>query len=533
LCSVLLSAAQVNYCIIAVYVAVTFTLPSRKETAHAASMPTAPRFAGWNQRPVPLRNVAFCRRVVAAAAVEDLSRRQHRRLDTPAAAFMLFALTGVRDVVVAAAVPRRETAVPWRELSAVLQSVPLNVASVHFAVGAVDWAANRSCIAILADALQSQPCHHELSGITVAEGEGWSEAQSSGTADDGAALLEASSGLPCLRVLSVAGDAGAAIVGGGPPRRWRRVFIGTCHDEARDRAAQHAGAQLARMRCITVDAASLMCSVVIAASALPNVRRLVLGDPLVVSRAIDIAESATLRSLHVTCVVEEFDAHACLRQLSRHTALRHVDFPQLASSFTEAAAAGDVAFCGELARQQWSGTLRVRESGDLPMTAAVRHMQLDIVELLAAEWGASAVAAAALLPVCAQADASESVQRCIALLLALGCAVNQRDGHSRCALHVAAAGVDRPSIAGALLLAGADPSVADGWGDTPLHIAARCGNLGVLTLLLDHLEAVDVMNGRRRTALDVSRMFHQDDAAALLVARGCVASPFISPGNNH
>ena len=72
----------------------------------------------------------------------------------------------------------------------------------------------------------------------------------------------------------------------------------------------------------------------------------------------------------------------------------------------------------------------------------------------------------------------------------------------------------------ALLAGGADPTLRDAIGDTPLHSAAWSGGLGIVQLLVAH-KAVDVnaVNGERRTALMLAaQKGHTDIVCALLSA---------------
>ena len=73
-----------------------------------------------------------------------------------------------------------------------------------------------------------------------------------------------------------------------------------------------------------------------------------------------------------------------------------------------------------------------------------------------------------------------------------------------------------------LLDGGADPGLADSDGGTPLMVAARCGALGVLRLLLGRGAAVDAAEPQKGfTAFHAACICQQPDCVEALVRAGC------------
>ena len=84
----------------------------------------------------------------------------------------------------------------------------------------------------------------------------------------------------------------------------------------------------------------------------------------------------------------------------------------------------------------------------------------------------------------------------VARLLHEGGADPSLDNRNGVSPLIVAAGCGQLEVARLLLDAGADPSLADGNGVTPLMVAARQGQLELLRLLLGRGAAVDVGLGR-------------------------------------
>ena len=85
-----------------------------------------------------------------------------------------------------------------------------------------------------------------------------------------------------------------------------------------------------------------------------------------------------------------------------------------------------------------------------------------------------------------------------------------------------AAGHGRLEAVRLLLEAGADPSLADGYGTTPLKAAAGCGRLEVLRLLLGRGAAVDAADpGDGCTAFHDACFENQVECAEALARAGC------------
>ncbi len=75
-----------------------------------------------------------------------------------------------------------------------------------------------------------------------------------------------------------------------------------------------------------------------------------------------------------------------------------------------------------------------------------------------------------------------------------------------------------------LLVLGADLNLSDADGDTPLHGAAKSGNVEILTLLLDKGANPNAKNKEGGTPLMWAAVYGNEDAARLLLNRGADAS---------
>jgi len=71
-------------------------------------------------------------------------------------------------------------------------------------------------------------------------------------------------------------------------------------------------------------------------------------------------------------------------------------------------------------------------------------------------------------------------------------------------------------VVGCLLSANADPAMADLYGATPLHLAARFGDVSVAQLLLDAGADALVRAGRRGTPIDEARRAKNRPVLAVL-----------------
>jgi uncharacterized protein len=83
----------------------------------------------------------------------------------------------------------------------------------------------------------------------------------------------------------------------------------------------------------------------------------------------------------------------------------------------------------------------------------------------------------------------------------------------------------RPDAVTTLLANGADPRVADGEGNTPLHHAARSSDPGVVALLRDAAAEVDALNQDGLTPLGVACMAGNWRLAKFLLERGAKPEP--------
>ena len=73
----------------------------------------------------------------------------------------------------------------------------------------------------------------------------------------------------------------------------------------------------------------------------------------------------------------------------------------------------------------------------------------------------------------------------------------------------------------ALLQAGADPSIKDRKGSTPLHFAARRGNDEIVKVLLKHPKVkIDVRDSYGKTALHMACSEGQSSVCKLLLDKG-------------
>src|SRR3546814_11558867 len=76
-----------------------------------------------------------------------------------------------------------------------------------------------------------------------------------------------------------------------------------------------------------------------------------------------------------------------------------------------------------------------------------------------------------------------------------------------------------------LLANGADPSVVDGEGNTPLHHAARSSDPGVVAALLDAGATLDVLNHEGLSPLAMACAVANWRVARLLLERGATPAP--------
>jgi ankyrin repeat protein len=98
--------------------------------------------------------------------------------------------------------------------------------------------------------------------------------------------------------------------------------------------------------------------------------------------------------------------------------------------------------------------------------------------------------------------------------------VLQRFDGGKTGLHFASGSDYCPAIE-QLLLAGADVNACDDYQQTPLHLAARFGAIGAVTLLLDNGAVPDKKDIAGSSALTIAKANKRTELAALLVERGC------------
>ncbi len=162
---------------------------------------------------------------------------------------------------------------------------------------------------------------------------------------------------------------------------------------------------------------------------------------------------------------------------------------------------------------------------DTPLTAAVEGGYTEVVrELLAAGADPNLVLRGGDTAPLSNVRSWESDVEIVRLLLRAGAEVNSKD-FWRSPLHYAVEGFggdEEPLETVSLLLdAGANPNCVEPYQlDTPLHVAAMCGQERVLSLLLEHGAEVDAENRLDCTPLWSALWYQQPAAARLLVAAG-------------
>lgn len=73
---------------------------------------------------------------------------------------------------------------------------------------------------------------------------------------------------------------------------------------------------------------------------------------------------------------------------------------------------------------------------------------------------------------------------------------------------------------------GANPlEIGDNHGDTPLHRAAGCGNIQIMTMLLDAGAPINARNNSGQTAYMFSKRYGRNSSASFLLQRGACADP--------
>jgi ankyrin repeat protein len=91
------------------------------------------------------------------------------------------------------------------------------------------------------------------------------------------------------------------------------------------------------------------------------------------------------------------------------------------------------------------------------------------------------------------------------LMIALGVPIDWQDHEGRCLLHFCAED-GTVETAEFLLKNNANPALHDSYGDTPLHYAAKYGELELANLILATRDCTKVVNNAMKTALDVCRV---------------------------
>ena len=104
-----------------------------------------------------------------------------------------------------------------------------------------------------------------------------------------------------------------------------------------------------------------------------------------------------------------------------------------------------------------------------------------------------------------------------ACLIKGGSLVTAADDDGTTALHICAANSAMMPVVRRLLDAGADPSLADAEGDTPVHVAAAHDMIGILRLLIRKGGSVHVANARGNTPLLEALSAKNEVSASFLV----------------
>lgn len=116
--------------------------------------------------------------------------------------------------------------------------------------------------------------------------------------------------------------------------------------------------------------------------------------------------------------------------------------------------------------------------------------------------------------------------RLLRALIAAGAEVNRRqEGHTALLAATRDSLAGRPQAVATLLANGADPRIADADGNSPLHHAARCSDIGVAGMLLDAGAGLDLPNRLGETPLGIACKAANWPLVELLLARGAQPAP--------
>ena len=117
--------------------------------------------------------------------------------------------------------------------------------------------------------------------------------------------------------------------------------------------------------------------------------------------------------------------------------------------------------------------------------------------------------------------ASSGLHQTIKHLISCGCNVHYQDGRGKNALHCAVAiGGHSISTLETLVSAGADVRCCDWWGMSPLHEAARNGNVAAVDFLIENGAQVNQQDKNGAIALHVAATSNRREVVELLIKKG-------------
>ncbi len=229
------------------------------------------------------------------------------------------------------------------------------------------------------------------------------------------------------------------------------------------------------------------------------------GDPAIVSLLLDHGAGESPGFVHEAAQHAAINGH----EGAFHVLVEHGARPTLAS----AAALGDAKTVRRLL-DAGRDPNKIIVGRFMPLHAAARRGHTEIVKMLLDAGADPEKGMRSALYIATQWQQREVVET----LVASGAKLNDRGPNNSKELPLeAAVEVESPEMVSLLLELGADPSLKDDYGRSPLTAAARTGNIDVLETLLG---TGDFDDAHKRLAAEQALEAGHDDAYSLLVDSG-------------
>ncbi|KAK8063626.1 hypothetical protein PG996_008278 [Apiospora saccharicola] len=161
------------------------------------------------------------------------------------------------------------------------------------------------------------------------------------------------------------------------------------------------------------------------------------------------------------------------------------------------------------------------ELGKPPLSSAVERGHFEVVKVLAEQGANLDLMSSSMIYSPLRSSMVERHRSTTRLLIEKGANVNIKDGFGQTPLKLAASWGDVKE-ADLLINKGAEVDARDGLGWTPCFFASYLGHFEVVKLLLDHGADVNAVGTTGQSALDLARIFGHPRVADLLVKRGAV-----------